>query len=346
MSKIKQNIKKTIKSNLNQPTTPKKTTPVLSTVQKEELIRKQQIVKNMQEYRDTPFSQNQVSKQDRALLAGLPEFGNMDDREKRIQEYRAAIENLKTGGYVRNKNVDYEMIICISSFNRFDKLEKLLSQFYGQYTNYSFKIILLNDGSTDPNYATLTKKYPKLEYHVNPENNGRKLYWYSVTQLWQAAKHYSSNMLMMIDDDFILGNNFINSVSSLFFHLKENNNSVVVIAPHLHSYNVNVLFMTWWYNTHSCDGIAIIDRNFIEGFDHRLQPVSQEQLDAIKHAHVWSQISDRIIEEGKISYKTKVSIAFHDGNDESKMGKDNPRKSKAHTQHYKAFIRDYRDLIV
>jgi hypothetical protein len=342
--KIKHNIKKVIKAKIGQskPITPSK--PIL-TDRGKEILRKQEVIKNMDfEYRSNAIQQ--LPKQDRAFTMSNPEFGNRDDRERHILEYKQKIESFKTMGYKRNDDVDYEILICISSYNRFDKVEKLLKQFYGQNSFYSFKIILLDDASSDTRYEQLQKTYPQLEYLRNKKNNGRDLYWYTVTQLWKAAKHYSSNMLLMIDDDFVLGNNFLTLLGELFFDLKAENNSIVGIAPHLHSYHTNILFMGWWYNTYSCDGVCLFDRNFIEEFDYQLQPVSKNELDSASHAHGWSQIQKKIYNENKIAYKTKISIAFHDGNDESKLGAGNKQKTKANTHYFKNFVATYKDLKV
>lgn len=342
MNRHKANIKKVIKAKIGGEVNSPKTKPVMFVREQESLKKKQEIIKKMN------FENPGFIKQDRAFVADVPEFGNMDDRETHIIEYRKRIEAFKTDGYVKRETVDYDVIVCISSYNRYDKLIKLLDQLYGQgeHSKYTFKIVFLDDGSTDPNYEKIKTAYPEMDYEKNNKNNGRDLYWYTVTQLWQAAKKYTSHCILMIDDDFILANNFMNLICDLFFHLKNENNSIVGIAPHLHSYHAKTLYMAWWYNTYSCDGICLFDRYFIESFNFRLQPVSRDMLESVPHAHGWSQISTKINNENKIAYKTKVSIAFHDGNDESKLGKNNPRKSKANTHYYSMMNRDYRDLIV
>ena len=174
MSKNKLNIKKTIKANINRTSTQLPTKPVLSN-RGEEILRKQLIIKKMDwEYNNS--STPKQSKQDRAFSAGNPDFGTSTDRDRHIVEYRKAIESFKTEGYIRKDDVDSEILICISSYNRYPKLVKLLDQFYSQQSAYSYKIIVLNDGSTDTNYGNLVTKYPLLDYYENKKNNGRDLY--------------------------------------------------------------------------------------------------------------------------------------------------------------------------
>jgi diadenosine tetraphosphate (Ap4A) HIT family hydrolase len=248
---------------------------------------------------------------------------------------------------VRNEDVDYEVVICISSYNRFDKLNKLLSMFYEQKSKYKFKIILLDDKSTDEKYNSLEKLYPELEFYRNNRNNGRKLYWYTVTKLWNYAKSYKSNTILMIDDDFLLCKNFLNTIIDFFYHIKNDNNNVVGIAPHLHSHIMNVQEMEWWFNSFSVDGICLFDRNFIaKSFDYQLDVVTDEELKAEAHAHGWSQIQKKIKAENKVVYKTRYSLVYHDGNDESRLGFENKNKSKAYTYYFNPEGFNYKDLIV
>lgn len=151
----------------------------------------------------------------------------------------------------------------------------------------------------------------------------------------------------MIDDDFKLADNFLSVLGDFYFHIKNENNSVVAVAPHLHSFALSLNYMPWWFNTYSIDGIGMFDRDFIkDSFDFRLMPVTDEQLAAEAHAHGWSQIQKKIRELNKIAYKTRYSIAFHDGNDESQLGKGNKNKSKAYTYYFRNGDVNHLDLIV
>lgn len=283
------------------------------------------------------------SKRDRGIAMNSPNL--IDNKATLSKIYRELYDSLKVPGYVRRTDVDYDVVICISSFNRYDKVNKLLSMFYDQESKYSHKIILLDDNSNDDRYLELKKIYPTIEYHRNKKNNGRNLYWYTVTQLWQYTKEHKSNTILMIDDDFLLCDNFLNTVCDLFYHIKNENNNVIGIAPHLHSYMEHASQMDWWYNTYSVDGVCLFDRNFIESFDYQLEIVSDAELKAEAHAHGWSQIQKRIKAENKMVYKTKYSLTFHDGNDESRLNCENLKKSKAYTYYFNKEGYNYIDLI-
>ena len=290
---------------------------------------------------------SKMSKRDRQFAMNNPNTVHYVDRKDQLMvDYRAAYEKIRIGGYERKTDVDYDVVICVSSFNRFEKVNKLLSMFYGQESKYTYKVILIDDKSTDDRYSKLIDTYPDLEYHRNKKNNGRKLYWYTVTKLWQYAKNYNSNTILMVDDDFVLCKNFLNTLIDFFYFVKNDNNNVVGIAPHLHSYALNVQQMDWWFNTFSVDGICLFDRNFIASFDYQLEVVTDEELKAEAHAHGWSQIQKKIKAENKMVYKTRHSLAYHDGNDESRLGSENQKKSKAYTYYFNAEGFNYMDLIV
>lgn len=332
MKREKNNIKKIIKAKISIQQKGIADKPLLK---KNEVLTSQKMIPDGRDV-------SQFSKRDRSIALNSPNF--IDNKIALSELYRVAYNSLKVDGYVKKTDVDYDVIICVSSFNRFDKVNKLLSMFYTQDSNYSYKVILLDDNSTDDRYMELKEIYPNIEYYKNNKNNGRKLYWYTVTQLWQYAKNYKSNTILMIDDDFLLCDNFLNTICDLFYYIKNENNNVVGIAPHLHSYMLYISQMDWWFNTYSVDGVCLFDRNFIESFNYQLEIVSDDELKAEAHAHGWSQIQKRIKLENKMVYKTKYSLVYHDGNDESRLGGEN--KSKAYTFFFKKEGYNYVDLIV
>lgn len=340
MKKEKSNIKKIIKAKINIQQKGISDKPILN--RKDVPTSKR--VKPIGTPDGTDLSR--LSKRDRGFAMNNPNDLFQDRKEVLMDAYRNAYNSVKAGGYVRETDVDFDVVICISSFNRFDKVNKLLSMFFTQESKFTYKIILLDDNSTDKEYLTLENKYPELEYRRNKKNNGRNLYWYTVTQLWQYAKNYKSNTILMIDDDFVLCEKFLNTLCDFFYHIKNENNNVVGIAPHLHSYALNVVQMDWWYNTFSVDGLCLFDRKFIESFDYRLEIVTEQELRAEAHAHGWSQIQKKIKAENKMVYKTRYSLAYHDGNDESRLGSENQKKSKAYTYYFNKDGYNYMDLIV
>src|SRR5690606_17726513 len=74
-------------------------------------------------------------------------------------EARSGKDNLKkptTLSSIVEIGVDdkiYDVVICIPSHNRFEKVLRIIDSLYEQKTNHLFKIILLNDGSSDSRYS-------------------------------------------------------------------------------------------------------------------------------------------------------------------------------------------------
>jgi predicted nucleic acid-binding protein len=61
--------------------------------------------------------------------------------------------------YIKKKSVDYDVIIVIGSYNRYEKVNRLINQLYTQETKYKYKVILYNDGSNDDNYDNIPNDY-------------------------------------------------------------------------------------------------------------------------------------------------------------------------------------------
>ena len=57
-------------------------------------------------------------------------------------------------------------------------------------------------------------------------------------------------------------------------------------------------------------------------------------------------MQNKILRENKMAYKTRYSLVYHDGNDESKIGASNPKKTKAFTYNFKPEGVNYKDLMV
>lgn len=270
---------------------------------------------------------------------------SVDDSGSLTKAYIDAVrENNTAGEFKPIENYDYHVVILISSYQRYDKLQPMLKQLYSQPTKYKFKVILLNDNSPDIKYDYLDRQFPKLEYHKNRKNHGRKFYWYTVTKLWNYSKVYNSDTVLMMDDDFILADGFLDVLLDTYYELKSRNNNIIAIAPHLHTFAENKIDAEWWYNTFSIDGIGLLSRDLLRSFDYQLDPVTEEQFSEAAHAHGWSQIQKRIVELRKIAYKTKHSIAMHVGN-ESMLGKGVAKKSMAYTKRYKGSNLTKEDLI-
>lgn len=219
--------------------------------------------------------------------------------------------------------VDYDVVICIPSYNRYEKVKRLINQFYEQSTKYVFKIILLNDGSTDVWYDNLSQIFPEIIYLKNNTPNGKVLHWYCYNQMWDKIRDIKCHAILQMDDDFILSNNFLDTIVDLFFQKKSENDKIMAISPHKWSFKVHTDFESWWNRKDFVDGIALIDDAVIKTMDYSMKPVDvQEVSKPGVPVRAWTQISDAIKKMGGIIFRTEFSLVYHDGNDDSKLHGD------------------------
>jgi Glycosyl transferase family 2 len=243
------------------------------------------------------------------------------------------------GEYVKKENTDYDVMLYVSSYNRYNKIVRILEQIFNQKTNYIFKVLVLNDGSTKIKYNKLKEKYPDIIYLKNEINGGKEYYWRTTNKIWKELKKYKTHALIQIDDDFILADNFINNIMDLFFKLKEENNSFMGIRYHYGHKDEGHVFEDdfWDHNVYfiGFDGGSVFDTQFMEMFEYELEPVDQELFKQVgMHSHVWEQINQNLIKHGILVHKTKSSLAWHDGNEDSKMHPDIRKHRKVHTSNF------------
>lgn len=220
--------------------------------------------------------------------------------------------------YVK-EDCEYDTVIIITTYNRYDYLCELLNQIYIQKTKYKFKVIVVNDGSDDIRYNTLINNYSNLEHIENEKNNGKYLYWKTINLGFESAKKYSSNTILQLDDDFKLCNDFLNKLLDIYFNKKNEDNKIICISFHL--YDKNHLNEKRWNLNFWVDGGGLYDINFIKKINYKIDEISINRWNSNKNLStgVWLQISKKINLLGCKIFKTTESLVFHLGLSESKM---------------------------
>ena len=215
--------------------------------------------------------------------------------------------------FVMRNIVDYDMILVVSSFDRYEKLCNILEQLFSQEHHYTFKIIIINDGSNDIRYNEIKKLYPLTEVIHKSTNNGKRRYWSTLTDLLQQAATYKSHATVQIDDDFILCSDFVDKLMDLFFKVKKTNNNFVAIYFHYTEDKDRT--------TVSIDGGTLFDSYFLDGIDNKIPEIPTTRWDNDKNlsSGVWGAISSIIQRNRLLVHKTEHSYIKHDGNDDSKM---------------------------
>jgi hypothetical protein len=276
-----------------------------------------------------------------ALKKNPPVGSNFTRDQLRLTE-RTGIDLNKThyypikdyGQYIKPEIVDCDVIIYVSSYDRYEKLMKILSQLYTQKTIYSFKIIVMNDGSTDKRYKNIKMVFPSTTVLTNKINGGKAFYWRTINRIFQTIKLFNTYAVIQIDDDFVLCNNFINKLMNEFFKLKEKNNSYMGIRYHIPIYKKNeVIDDTLFDVAKNCfDGGSLFDIQFLKLIDYNINEIDPKVFkDSYQHSHVWSSLNDLVKKHGVQVYRTRESFAFHDGNEDSKMHPELRLKKKIYT---------------
>lgn len=232
--------------------------------------------------------------------------------------------NVKPKLYIEKTYVDYDVVICIPSHERYEKIKKLISQFYEQQTKYTFKIILLNDGSKNNLYDKLPEHYPEIIYLKNDVPNGKLLHWYCYNQMWEHLKNIECHAVLQMDDDFILCDNFLDTITDIYFEQKEINDHMRGISPHKWSFRrINVKHENWWNRTDFVDGISLLDINVIENMNYVMHAVtSRDVTQSGAPVGTWDQINETVNIMDGYYYRTLESLVYHNGNNDSKLHGD------------------------
>lgn len=254
----------------------------------------------------------------------------------------SAFKSYLTSPYIKRSKVDYDTIIVVGSYNRYDKLQRMIAQLYQQDENskYSFKLVCLNDGSTDKRYDQLPTLYPQLTYIKNKNSNGKYKYWRTISQLFGVAKKYKTHAVLQMDDDFILCDNFLDRLMDCYFRIKENDNAVLGVSYHLYGKNQrreerwNCPKGSW------ADGGCLYDIRFLQEINYNINPIPMSRWRYNKKisSGVWQQVSFKVNSIGGKFYKTRYSLVNHDGLIYSSMGRG---KKSNHVQHTDKFIDNY-----
>ena len=95
------------------------------------------------------------------------------------------------------------------------------------------------------------------------------------------------------------------------------------IAPHLWSFKKHSENELWWRDKIFVDGIALIDILVIQKMKYEMKPVDVIEVNKPGvPVRAWIQISESIKKLNGILFRTKNSLVYHNGNDDSKLHGD------------------------
>jgi len=239
------------------------------------------------------------------------------------------------GEFKKRVDVEFDVVFCVSSFNRFEKVERIINQLFSQKTKYRFKFILMNDGSTDKKYVELKRKYREIVYLKNKVAGGKVDYWKTINTLWQEAEKFSTYGIVQLDDDFILCDNFLDTLLDKFFEVKEESNDYMVFHFHLYNFDKDEPLESFWFDENEIfvDGGMLLDVQFLEKMNYELDNI-EHRVTPKTSSYVWVRLKEKLIEFKMKIYRHRNSLVWHDGNDDSKLHPNIRSKKRVYTKNY------------
>jgi GT2 family glycosyltransferase len=238
--------------------------------------------------------------------------------ERKLKEEELRIRKMRKLKNQNDLKEKVDVCIIISSYNRKEKLKRLIDQLNTQESKYTFKIILYNDGSKG---YRIFKTIENLSYIEGTKNHGKFRYWKTITKLLQRAFNlYDFKYLIQMDDDFILDDNFIDKLVDKYKEIKKEDKKYIAIHYHIGQ----TIEEKQWGLDYWIDGGGFYDYKFLEKINFKIDEIQMHRWNHDKSlsSGVWHQISKKINDLGFKIYKPEISYASHDGNDDSKMNSE------------------------
>lgn len=199
-----------------------------------------------------------------------------------------------------------KMIALIQSYNRYDKLIRLINQIQEQS---NIHIIIVDDCSNDLRYLNLSNIYNNITVLRNIENQGKIGYWKTVNNGLNICKTHDFEYILHFDDDIILSKYFFTLVNK---NILENNFML--------TFQIEKQQIKWAYNNW-VDCCFISPHSFWKKINYQIDPISANRWKNNKNisSGVWKQITEKLNLYGYNVIFPDYSLCFHDGNDDSKL---------------------------
>jgi hypothetical protein len=297
------------------------------------------IKKTIRKRIDISKQRNKMNERDKLRTGSIPAkpipVGLSRNEMRRGVESKEPTIFKEYGKYLKEIGVDFDFIFCVSSFERYEKIYRILKQLFSQKTKYSFKFILVNDGSKDIRYDDLEYLFPDIFYIKNKVGGGKVNYWKTVNLMWKKASEFKSYGIIQLDDDFILCDEFLNKLLNKFFEIKESSNNYMVFGFHLYNFGKESLIESFWFNENKMviDGGMLIDTQFLKLINYKLDKI-EKRVTPKTSSYVWVRLRERMIEFGVKIYRFENSLVWHDGNDDSKLHPNVRKIKRVYTKNF------------
>jgi len=225
--------------------------------------------------------------------------------------------------------------IVIPSYNRYDMLVNLISQFNNTRNGRKIKIIVIDDNSTDPQYVNI-KNLDNVIYHKNATNNGKHQFYKTINNAFDYVKTLRSTHVIFLADDMTISNNLFDHIDSLYKRYPNTVGNFTTYKDYKYS--------NWGFNNW-IDGAFYTTYENLNKVGVYIDDVGKERF--IKNPNVssgvWHQYTNRLQRYGIKIFHTKYSLAKHLGHTESVMHSSNFRKNVASKLLTSNFIDNHND---
>lgn len=206
-----------------------------------------------------------------------------------VQLETSVIEENKQSNKTVSDKPYSDIIIGISTFNRYDKLCQLIDSLNRNKTFFSVKIIVNDDASTEQGYSNLTEKYPNIIYNRTKQNNGKKRYWETINQLFKTVNAFDFKWFFQLDDDIEICDRFLEIAVSQTQKHKSLTLNLSIEKGHYKEKG------RWGYGKY-VDGNSVYTEKAIKLLNYSIFPIhdSRWQFDKALSSGVWQQVTERM----------------------------------------------------
>jgi hypothetical protein len=219
----------------------------------------------------------------------------------------------------------YDFIVITSSYKRNEMLKGILEKITTQQTDYSYKIIVLNDGNNIQEFNEIFNNFENITILHNEKNNGKFYYWKTITTLLKEVDKFNYKYLIQLDDDHDPVDTFLNKIHS---HFKSNGEKSILKMV----VNINYNQKRWGYS-HWVDGGSVYPKFVFDDIGYYINEINMNRWKNNSHlgSGVWQQVSQRINSKKIKVFIADKSFANHLGYKDSVMNTEERKKNNLKT---------------
>lgn len=220
--------------------------------------------------------------------------------------------------------VTYDYCICITTYNRPEMLDQLLTNIYTQSNNNKILVNIFNDASTK-NYSQVKTKYP-VHWVDYKTNHGKKKFWKIWDDMVKYCKNISADYFIFLPDDIELYDNFFDNAKQMYEDIQDDHK--ICLSLFLDDGRKNSTCWTKFkpidcgsvLKTQWMDGLFICKYQFFQKLNFKIEPVPETRWkqNPSLGSGVGQQLSVRLFKLKLNMYHTKHSLVEH-GKHDSQM---------------------------